>query len=58
MITFNFYDYKRKFFTTEDIMNKEQVLRNIMKPNTWKQIENICIVISRMYNHSIVIICL
>ena len=39
MITFNFYDYKRKYFSTEDIMNKEQVLRNIMKPNTWKQIE-------------------
>jgi len=39
MITFNFYDYKRKYFTTEDIMDKEQVLRNIMKPNTWKQIE-------------------
>ena len=39
MITFNFYDYKRKFFDTKDIMDKEQTLRNIMKPNTWKQIE-------------------
>ena len=39
MITFKFYDYKRKFFDTKDIMDKEQTLRNIMKPNTWKQIE-------------------
>ena len=39
MITFNIYDYKRKFFDTKDIMDKEQTLRNIMKPNTWKQIE-------------------
>ena len=39
MITFNFYDYKRKFFDTKDIMDKEQTLRNIMKPNTWKQTE-------------------
>ena len=27
MITFNFYDYKRKFFDTKDIMDKEQTLR-------------------------------
>ena len=39
MITFNYYDYKRKFFTTQDIMDKEQTLRNMMKPNTWHQIE-------------------
>ena len=39
MITFNFYDYKRKFFDTKDIIDKEQTLRNIMKPYTWKQIE-------------------
>ena len=39
MITFNYYDYKRKSFDTTDIMDKERTLRNIMKPNTWKQLE-------------------
>ena len=40
MITFNYYDYKRKSFDTEDIMDKERTLRNIMKPHTWKQLEH------------------
>ena len=44
MITFNYYDYKRKSFDTEDIMDKERTLRNIMKPLTWilliKQLEH------------------
>jgi tRNA (cmo5U34)-methyltransferase len=39
MITFNYYDYKRKSFDTEDIMDKEKTLRNIMKPLTWKDLE-------------------
>jgi tRNA (cmo5U34)-methyltransferase len=39
MITFNYYDYKRKSFDTEDIMDKERTLRNIMKPHTWKELE-------------------
>ena len=39
MITFNYYDYKRKSFSTEDIMDKERTLRHMMKPNTWKEIE-------------------
>ena len=38
MITFNYYDYKRQNFTTEDIMDKEKNLRHMMKPNTWKEI--------------------
>jgi tRNA (cmo5U34)-methyltransferase len=38
MITFNYYDYKRKSFTTDDIMDKERTLRNMMKPNTWEEI--------------------
>ena len=38
MITFNYYDYKRKSFTTDDIMDKEKTLRNMMKPNTWNEI--------------------
>ena len=40
MITFNYYDYKRKSFDTEDIMDKERTLRNIMKPHTWGQLEH------------------
>ena len=40
MITFNYYDYKRKSFDTEDIMDKERTLRHMMKPNTWKEIED------------------
>ena len=38
MITFNYYDYKRKTFTTDDIMDKERTLRHMMKPNTWDEI--------------------
>ena len=41
MITFNYYDYKRKSFSTEDIMDKERTLRHMMKPNTWKEIEEV-----------------
>ncbi len=39
MITFNYYDYKRKSFDTEDIMDKERTLRHMMKPNTWEELE-------------------
>ena len=39
MITFNYYDFKREQFDTEDIMNKERTLRHMLKPNTWKEIE-------------------
>lgn len=38
MLTFNFYDYKRKSFDTEDIMDKERTLRNMLKPNTWTEL--------------------
>lgn len=38
MLTFNYYDYKRKSFGTEDIMDKERTLRHMMKPNTWNEI--------------------
>ena len=38
MMTFNYYDYKRETFTTEDIMDKERTLRHMMKPNTWSEI--------------------
>ena len=40
MITFNYYDYKRMSFNTDDIMDKERTLRHMMKPFTWKQIEH------------------
>ena len=39
MMTFNYYDYKRKTFTTDDIMDKERELRHMMKPNTWNEIQ-------------------
>lgn len=32
MMTFNYYDYKRQFFTEKEILEKEKQLRNIMKP--------------------------
>jgi hypothetical protein len=38
MMTFNYYDYKRQNFDTEDIMDKEKTLRHMMKPNTWDEI--------------------
>lgn len=38
MLTFNYYDYKRKSFSTEDIMDKERTLRNMLKPNTWQEL--------------------
>jgi len=39
MLTFNYYDFKREKFATDDIMNKEQTLRHMLKPNTWNEIE-------------------
>jgi len=40
MITFNYYDFKRKSFDADDILTKEKTLRNMMKPNTVKEIED------------------
>ena len=40
MMTFNYYDYKRKKFDYDDIMTKERTLRNMLKPNTWQEIED------------------
>ena len=34
MMTFMFYDYKRKHFTDKEILDKEVQLRHMMKPNT------------------------
>ena len=38
MLTFMYYDHKRESFTAEDIMNKEVTLRNMLKPNTWSEL--------------------
>lgn len=38
MLTFQYYDFKRQAFTTEDIMDKERTLRNMLKPNTWQEL--------------------
>lgn len=40
MMTFNYYDFKREKFDYDDIMTKEQTLRNMLKPNTWSEIED------------------
>jgi len=40
--TFTYYDFKRKTFTTEDIMNKEKQLRHMTKPNTREELVDMC----------------
>lgn len=40
MLTFMYYDFKRESFEAEDIMNKEQTLRNMLKPNTWSELND------------------
>lgn len=39
LLTFNHYDYKRKTFSPEEIMDKEKQLRDMLKPNTWKELD-------------------
>jgi tRNA (cmo5U34)-methyltransferase len=39
MMTFTYYDYKRKSFTEKDIMDKEITLRNMLKPNTFGELK-------------------
>ena len=39
ILTFNYYDFKRQNFETQDIMDKEITLRHMLKPNTWPEIE-------------------
>lgn len=38
LLTFNYYDFKRKSFSPEEIMNKEKELRDMLKPNTWNEL--------------------
>ena len=40
--TFTYYDYKRKSFTTDDIMDKEKTLRSMAKPNTCDELLDMC----------------
>ena len=40
MLTFNYYDFKCQKFDYDDIMSKEQTLRHMLKPNTWREIED------------------
>jgi len=40
--TFTYYDFKRKSFTTDDIMDKERTLRHMMKPNTREELISMC----------------
>ena len=40
MMTFMYYDYKRKSFSEKEILNKEVQLRHMMKPNTKNEIFN------------------
>jgi len=38
MLTFMYYDFKRESFDAKDIMDKEQTLRHMLKPNTWSEL--------------------
>lgn len=40
--TFTYYDYKRKSFEYEDIMQKERELRHMLKPNTNSELVKMC----------------
>lgn len=40
IMTFLYYDFKRKHFDEKDIMEKEVTLRNMLKPNTWSEIKS------------------
>ena len=40
--TFTYYDFKRKTFTTDDIMDKEKQLRHMTKPSTRAELVEMC----------------
>ena len=42
MMTFMYYDYKRKNFTDTEILDKEVQLRHMMKPNTRTELYKMC----------------
>ena len=39
MLTFMYYDHKRKTFSEKEILEKEVELRHMLKPNTWNEIK-------------------
>ena len=43
MMTFMYYDYKRKNFTDTEILDKEVQLRHMMKPNTKTELFKMCV---------------
>lgn len=40
--TFTYYDFKRRTFTTDDIMDKEKQLRHMTKPSTRNELVSMC----------------
>lgn len=40
--TFTYYDFKRRTFTTDDIMDKERQLRHMTKPSTRQELVTMC----------------
>jgi tRNA (cmo5U34)-methyltransferase len=40
--TFTYYDFKRRTFTTDDIMDKERQLRHMTKPSTREELMEMC----------------
>jgi len=40
--TFTYYDYKRQFFTSDDILDKEKKLRHMMKLNNRNELVGMC----------------
>lgn len=42
MMTFMHYEYKRNYFTSDQILDKEKELRHLLKPNTELEISKMC----------------
>jgi tRNA (cmo5U34)-methyltransferase len=42
MMTFLYYDFKKKTFTADQILEKEQELRHLLKPNTETELIDMC----------------
>ena len=40
ILTFMYYDFKRESFSSKDIMDKEQTLRGMLRPNTWSELND------------------
>ena len=42
MMQFCYYDYKRQFYSAEELLAKEQTLRHMMKPLTIDELDEMC----------------